>query len=99
MVVAQLKKQLEVGLKETEKALRILQKGYIKLEKNIKNVIDEIGSTLEDHYDNQKMNFEVNVEKEEAADEQPSKTMGKKKKKKDIEIKATDVTIVKELRP
>ena len=45
------------------------------------NVIHEIGSTLEDHYDNVKMNFEVNKEKEEGVEEQPRKTKENKKKK------------------
>lgn len=79
VVVAQLKKQQELSSKDTEKALRILWKGSIKVEKNVMNVIHEIGSTLEDHYDDVKMNFEVNKEKEEGIEEQPRKTKENKK--------------------
>jgi hypothetical protein len=90
-VAAKLKKGLDLSGKDMKKALHILRKGNLKVEKNVVEVLEEVGRTLEDAYEDIKMEFEVHVEDEEE-DQNKGK---KKKKKKELEKKEVDVTIVK----
>ena len=79
MVVAQLKKQLDLSLKDTKKALKILWKRNINVEQNFMTVIEEIGSTLESHYEDVKMIFEVKVEDDNEEDKQLKNKKNKEK--------------------
>ena len=88
-VAAKLKKGLDLSGKNTKKALHILQKGNLKVEKNVAEILEEVGRTLEEAYEDIKMDFEVHVEDE---DEDQNK---EKKKKKELEKKEVDVTFVK----
>ena len=90
-VAARLKKEVDLSGKDLKKALHILQKGKVKVEKNVIDIVEEVGSTLEDEYEDTKMNFEVHVEED---DEEKGKK-NKKKKKKEIEKKEVNVTIAK----
>ena len=47
--------------KDLKKALHILRKGKVKVDKNVIDILEEVGSTLEDEYEGTKMNFEVYV--------------------------------------
>ena len=60
-------------------------------------VIEEIGSTLENHYEDVEMNFEVKIEDDDEDVEQQSNKKTKKKKT-EYETKNVDVTIVKDAR-
>ena len=97
VVVAQLKKQLDLSLKDTKKVLKILRKGNIKVEQKVMAVMEEIGSTLESHYEDVKMNFEVKVEDDDEEDKQ-LRNKKTKKKKTEYDMKDIDVTIVKDAR-
>ena len=46
--------------------LKILRKGNVKVEKHVMDILDEIGGTLEDDYEDVKMEFEVNENTEGA---------------------------------
>ena len=90
-VAAKLKKGLDLSGKDMKKALHILRKGNLKVEKNVAEILEEVGRTLEDAYKDIKMEFEMQVE-----DEDKDQNKGKKKKKKkELEKKEVDMTIVK----
>ena len=74
--------------------LNILREGNVKVERNLMGVLEEIGRTLEDEYEDVKMNFEKSVTAEEDI-EKIEKGEGKKKVvvKEDV-----DVTIVKDVK-
>ena len=61
---AKVKKGLDLGKNETSKLLHILRKSKVKVEKNIMDVLEEVGSTLEDEYENIEMEFEESVKEE-----------------------------------
>ena len=50
-VAAKIKKGLDLGKNETSTLLPILRKSKVKVEKNIMDVLEEVGSTLEDEYE------------------------------------------------
>ena len=63
------------------------------MEKNVIDILEEVGSTLEAEYEDTQMEFEVYVEED---DEEDSKEKRKKsKKKREIEKKEVNVTIAK----
>ena len=96
-IVAKLKKGLDLSSKDTKKALKILRQGNIKVEKCVMDVLDEIGSSLEDEYEDVKMEMEVTKNDEFDEEEPPKKSAKKKeKKKKEIVKEEVDVTIVKD---
>ena len=93
-VAAKLKKGLDLSGKDLKKALHILRKGNVKVEKNVIDILEEVGSTLEAEYEDTKMEFEVYVDDDD--DEDDSKEKRKKsKKKREIEKKEVNVTIAK----
>ena len=59
-VVAKLKNTLDLVKKETSKMLHILRQGKVKVEQNVMDVLEEIGSTLENEFENAKFEFEEN---------------------------------------
>ena len=47
-VAAKLKKGLDLSGKDMKKALHILRKGNLKVEKNVIEILEEVGRTLQD---------------------------------------------------
>ena len=90
-MAAKIKKGLDLGKNETSKLLHILRKGKVKVEKNIMDVLEEVGSTLEDEYENIEMEFEESVKEER--NNGNNKT--DKERKKRVVKSNVDVTIAK----
>ena len=84
-LAAKVKKSLDLSKRDTKKMLKILRKGNVKVEKHVMDILDEIGGTLEDDYEDVKMEFEVN-----------ENTEGAKLKTNSIVKKEVDVTIFKD---
>ena len=78
-VAAKLKKELDLSGKDLKKALHILRKGKVKVKKNVIDILEEVGSTLEDEYEDTKMKFEVYVEEDD--EEKGKKTRRRRKRK------------------
>ena len=73
-MAANLKKQLDLSGKDVKKALNILRKGNVKVEKNVTLILEEVGRTLEDEYEDIKLEFEAYIE-----DEEEDENMGKRR--------------------
>ena len=95
LLVAKLKKGLDLSNRETSKALRILRSGKVKVEQNVMDIMEEIGSSLDDEYENVKMEMEVNLESDDENDEKLENTK-KKKKKSCLVMKEMNVAIAKD---
>ena len=77
-VTAKLKKRLDLSERDTIKMLIILRKNKVKVEKNVMRKLKEIGSCLEEEYENVIMEFEATME-EEVEMEDGTKKKSKKK--------------------
>ena len=62
---AKVKKCLDLGHREMKTLLNILREGNVKVERNLMGVLEEIGRTLEDEYQDVKMNLEKSAIAEE----------------------------------
>ena len=79
--------------------LRILRAGNVKVEKHVLGILKEIGSSLEEEYEDVKMEFEVHKKGDDDEEEKPTKKKGKKEsKKKEIEKSEVDVTVARDTR-
>ena len=58
-VADKIKKSLDLSKRDTNEMLKMLRKGNVKVEDNLTKILDEIGSTLENEYENVKMFFET----------------------------------------
>ena len=59
LLVAKLKKGLDLSDRDTSKALKILRGGNVKVEKNVMDIISEIGSSLDKECQNEKVMMDV----------------------------------------
>ena len=59
LLVAKLKKGLDLSDRDTSKALKILREGNVKVEQNVMDIIHEIGSSSDEEYQNEKIMMEV----------------------------------------
>ena len=59
LLVAKLKKGLDLSDRDTSKALNILRGGNVKVEKNVMDIISEIGSSLDKECQNEKVMMDV----------------------------------------
>ena len=87
LTAAKIKKRLDLSDREMRTMLSTLKEGNIKVERNVMEILKEIGSSLEQEYENVKMNFERCV------------TEGNKEritKKRKIVREDVNVTIVKD---
>ena len=91
-VAAKMKKSLDLSNRETIKILKILRQGNVKVEKNVMGILNEIGRTLEDEYEDLKMEFDV---MEKVLDEDHKVSAKKKSKRKWVRTEV-DVTIAKD---
>jgi membrane-associated HD superfamily phosphohydrolase len=82
LTVAKLKKRLDLSDREMGTCLKILKEGKVKVEKNVMEVLKEIGRSLEEEYDDVKMNFEKSI-----ADDDDEATKKATKKTKKIVVK------------
>ena len=58
VTTAKIKKRLDLSKRDTKEILNILRKGNVKVEKNVMKIVEEIGSNLEDEYEDVKMEME-----------------------------------------
>ena len=82
LLVAKLKKGLDLSNPEISKVLKILRRGNVKVEPNVMNILKEVGSSLDEEYENIKMELEVNGESDDEKSEELDNT---KKKKKNLQ--------------
>ena len=85
VTTAKIKKRLDLSKRVTKEILNILQKGNVKVEKNVMKIVEEIGSNLEDEYEDVKMEMEYTQQV-------------KNKNKVAVRTKEFDVTIVKDVK-
>ena len=60
LLVAKMKKGLDLSNQDISKVLKILRSGNVKVEPNVMNILEEVGSSLDEEYENIKMELEVN---------------------------------------
>ena len=72
--------------------MKILRRGNVKVEPNVMNILKEVGSSLDEEYENIKMELEVNGESDDEKTEELDNTK-KKKKKSGSKIKDMNVAI------
>ena len=85
VTTAKIKKCLDLSKRDTKEILNILRKGNVKVEKNVMKIVEEIGSNLEDEYEDVKMEMEYTQKV-------------KNKNKVVVRTKEFDVTIVKDVK-
>ena len=95
--IGSVKKVLDLSKRDTGKLCAELKKAKVKLESNIRTTLDGLGKTLEDVYENVKINFEESKEADSSASLKESKKKVKKKKL-EVTMKVKDVTIVKDVK-
>ena len=78
LTVAKLKKRMDLSDREVGTCLKILKEGKVKVEKNVIEVLKEIGRSLEEEYEDVKMNFEKSISDDD--DEATKKTKKKPRK-------------------
>ena len=96
LLTAKLKKGLNLSDNNTSKMLTILRKGNVKVEKCVMHVLKEIGSTLEEEYEDVKMTMEVTEKLEDGKDQNQKGKTGKKGNKRAVVKKVLNVTIAKD---
>ena len=77
-VAAKIKKGLDLSDRETEKMLRILRAGNVKVEKHVLGILKEMGSSLDEEYEDVKMDFQVHKKDDDDEEEKPTKMKEKK---------------------
>ena len=87
LTAAKIKKRLDLSDREMRTMLSTLKEGNIKVERNVMEILKEIGSSLEQEYENVKMNFERCV---------TEGNKERKTKKRKIVREDVNVTIVKD---
>ena len=97
LLVAKMKKGLDLSNRDISKVLKILRSGNVKVEPNVMNILEEVGSSLDEEYENIKMELEVNRESDDEKNEEDDNTK-KKKKKSCSMIKEMNVAIAKNSR-
>ena len=80
LLVAKLKKGLDLSNRETSKVLNILRRGNVKVEPNVMNILKEVGSSLNKEYENIKMELKVNGECDDEKNDEFDNTKKKKRK-------------------
>ena len=87
LVVAKMKKGLDLSQNDTKKILHILRQGNIKVEDNVLDIMKEIGSTLDNEYEDVEIEFETSetIEDKET-----------KKKRKVFTTRVLNATIAKD---
>ena len=86
-VAAKLKKGLDLSERETVKMLSILRAGNVKVEKNVMGILKEIGSTLEEEYEDVKMEFEVNKKDDDDEESGKKRRLRRKVRRRVLKLK------------
>ena len=60
LLVAKMKKRLDLSNRDISNVLKILRRGNVKVEPNVMNILEEVGSSLDEEYENMKMELEDN---------------------------------------
>ena len=72
-VAAKVKKTLDLSKRQTIELLKILRKGNIKVEENVMGILEEISGTLEEEYEDIRMEFDVKEKDEDEDDKRKEK--------------------------